>query len=114
MDHARTGGTLLNQKFTPDLLATEEGMTKLGQLVRSYFRLDGHHIQFNVVTAATLRKAQANPEQYRDLIVRVAGYSDYFCDLTLALQNEIIARTEHESFAGVEEPAVEETVAHHA
>ncbi len=102
MDHARTGGTLLNQKFTPQLLQTEEGLTKLGQLVRSYFRLDGHHIQFNVVTAATLRKAQERPEQYRDLIVRVAGYSDYFCDLTRALQDEIIARTEHESFAAVE------------
>ena len=110
MDHARTGGTLLNQKFTPDLLATDEGLTKLGQLVRTYFRLDGHHIQFNVVTAATLRKAQANPEQYRDLIVRVAGYSDYFCDLTRALQDEIIARTEHESFA-VAEPTPAEAVA---
>lgn len=113
MDHARTGGTLLNQKFTPDLLSTDEGMTKLAQLVRSYFRLDGHHIQFNVVTAATLRKAQANPEQYRDLIVRVAGYSDYFCDLTRALQDEIIARTEHESFAATEAP-VEEVVGQHA
>jgi trans-4-hydroxy-L-proline dehydratase len=105
---------LLNQKFTPDLLATGEGLRKLAQLVRSYFRLDGHHIQFNVVTAATLRKAQADPEQYRDLIVRVAGYSDYFCDLTLALQNEIIARTEHESLSAPEEPAVEEILAHHA
>ena len=73
--------------------------------MRSYFRMDGHHIQFNVVTAATLKKAQQHPEQYRDLIVRVAGYSDYFCDLTRALQDEIIARTEYESFAGVEEPA---------
>jgi len=70
----------------------------LAHLVRSYFRLGGHHIQFNVVTAATLRAAQADPEKYRDLIVRVAGYSDYFCDLTRALQDEIIARTEHEAF----------------
>jgi len=99
MDHLRTGGTLLNQKFTPQLLKEENGLNKIAQLVRSYFRLDGHHIQFNVVTAATLRAAQAEPEKYRDLIVRVAGYSDYFCDLTRALQNEIIARTEHESFA---------------
>jgi pyruvate formate-lyase/glycerol dehydratase family glycyl radical enzyme len=95
MDHLRTGGTLLNQKFTPQLLATEEGLVKLRQLVRSYFRLDGHHIQFNVVTAATLREAQKHPEKYRDLIVRVAGYSDYFVDLGPELQDEIISRTEH-------------------
>jgi formate C-acetyltransferase len=101
MDHLRTGGTLLNQKFTPSLLAGEEGLNHLARLVRSYFALDGHHIQFNVVTAETLRAAQANPEKYRDLIVRVAGYSDYFCDLTPALQNEIIARTEHKDFGGV-------------
>jgi formate C-acetyltransferase len=99
MDHLRTGGTLLNQKFTPHLVQGEDGLNKIAQLVRSYFRLDGHHIQFNVVTAETLRAAQAEPEKYRDLIVRVAGYSDYFCDLTRALQDEIIARTEHESFA---------------
>ncbi len=98
MDHARTGGTLLNQKFTPQLLQSDEGLDKLVQLIRTYFRLDGHHIQFNVVDAATLRAAQRNPEQYRNLIVRVAGYSDYFCDLTRALQDEIIARTEHQSF----------------
>ncbi|MGB9146414.1 MAG: trans-4-hydroxy-L-proline dehydratase [Acidobacteriaceae bacterium] len=99
MDHARTGGTLLNQKFAPQLLRDDAGLDRVAQLVRSYFRLGGHHIQFNVVTAATLRAAQAEPEKYRDLIVRVAGYSDYFCDLTRALQDEIIARTEHEAFA---------------
>jgi len=98
MDHARTGGTLLNQKFTPQLLKDEAGLDNLVQLVRTYFKLDGHHIQFNVVEAATLRAAQQHPEQYRDLIVRVAGYSDYFCDLGRALQDEIIARTEHASF----------------
>jgi formate C-acetyltransferase len=98
MDHVRTGGTLLNQKFTPALLADEIGLDALVQLIRSYFKLDGHHIQFNVVDAETLRKAQKNPEQYRDLIVRVAGYSDYFCDLSEALQEEIIARTEHQGF----------------
>ena len=98
MDHARTGGTLLNQKLSPGLLDTDEGLNKWVHLVRSYFRMDGHHIQFNVVDAATLRAAQQNPEQYRDLIVRVAGYSDYFCDLTQTLQDEIIARTEHQSF----------------
>jgi formate C-acetyltransferase len=98
MDHARTGGTLLNQKFTPQLLKDDAGLDTLVQLVRTYFKLDGHHIQFNVVDAETLRAAQRNPEQYRDLIVRVAGYSDYFCDLGKALQDEIIARTEHQSF----------------
>jgi formate C-acetyltransferase len=98
MDHARSGGTLLNQKFSPALLDGEEGIDKLAHLVRSYFKLDGHHIQFNVVTADTLRAAQAEPEKYRDLIVRVAGYSDYFCDLTRGLQDEIIARTEQRGF----------------
>jgi pyruvate formate-lyase/glycerol dehydratase family glycyl radical enzyme len=97
MDHVRTGGTLLNQKFTPRLLADDDGLDKFVQLIRTYFKLDGHHVQFNVVNAATLRAAQEHPEQYRDLIVRVAGYSDYFCDLGKVLQDEIIARTEHQS-----------------
>ncbi len=104
LDHTRTGGTLLNQKFTPALLESAEGLARLAQLVRTYFALGGHHIQFNVVTAETLRKAQAHPEQYRDLIVRVAGYSDYFCDLTRPLQDEIISRTEHTAF-GSEAPS---------
>ena len=98
MDHVRTGGTLLNQKFTPQLLKDDDDLDKFVQLIRTYFKLDGHHIQFNVVDAATLRAAQNNPQQYRDLIVRVAGYSDYFCDLGKELQDEIIARTEHQSF----------------
>jgi pyruvate formate-lyase/glycerol dehydratase family glycyl radical enzyme len=98
MDHARTGGTLLNQKLTPELLKDDSGLTNLVQLVRTYFKLDGHHIQFNVVDAATLKAARAHPEQHRDLIVRVAGYSDYFCDLSEALQDEIIARTEQTGF----------------
>lgn len=97
MDHVRTGGTLLNQKLTPQLLQGEDGLNKFVHLVRSYFKMDGHHLQFNVVDAATLSAAQRNPEKYRDLIVRVAGYSDYFCDLSKALQDEIIARTEHQS-----------------
>jgi formate C-acetyltransferase len=95
MDHVRTGGTLLNQKLTPGLLDTEQGLMAWVHLVRGYFRLDGHHVQFNVVDAETLRAAQENPARYRDLIVRVAGYSDYFCDLGRTLQDEIIARTEH-------------------
>jgi formate C-acetyltransferase len=98
MDHARTGGTLLNQKFTPQLLDSDEGLDNLVDLIRTYFKLDGHHIQFNVVDADTLCGAQADPEAHRDLIVRVAGYSDYFCDLGEELQEEIIARTEHASF----------------
>ena len=98
IDHIKTGGTLLNQKFTPSLLQTEEGCMNVVHLIRSYFRMDGHHIQFNVVNADTLRDAQKHPENYRDLIVRVAGYSDYFNDLGEDLQNEIINRTEHTSF----------------
>ncbi|HXN50132.1 MAG TPA: glycine radical domain-containing protein, partial [Bryobacteraceae bacterium] len=98
LDHARTGGTLLNQKFTPQVVQGEEGLNHLAQLVRAYFKMDGHHIQFNVVTAETLKAAQAEPDKYRDLIVRVAGYSDYFCDLTQGLQDEIIARTEQTGF----------------
>ena len=98
IDHARTGGTLLNQKFAPELLADEEGLDKLAHLIRTYFKLDGHHIQFNVVNAETLREAQKSPEKYGDLLVRVAGYSDYFVNLSVELQNEIIKRTEHKSF----------------
>jgi formate C-acetyltransferase len=98
MDHVRTGGTLLNQKFSPQLLADETGIEKLIHFVRTYFKMDGHHIQFNVVDAETLRAAQLNPSKYRDLIVRVAGYSDYFCDLSESLQEEIINRTEQKSF----------------
>jgi formate C-acetyltransferase len=94
IDHVRTGGTLLNQKFSPQILETEDDIEKLMHLIRAYFRMDGHHIQFNVVTADTLRAAQREPEKHRDLIVRVAGYSDYFVDLGLSLQNEIIKRTE--------------------
>ena len=98
IDHIKTGGTLLNQKFTPSLLSTEEGCNNLVHLIRAYFRMDGHHIQCNVVDADTLREAQKHPEDYRDLIVRVAGYSDYFNDLGEDLQNEIICRTEQTTF----------------
>ena len=98
MDHVKTGGTLLNMKFSPSLLEGDTGINNLHSLVRSYFNLGGHHMQFNVVGAARLREAQAKPEEHRDLIVRVAGYSDYFCDLSRALQDEIIKRTEHATF----------------
>lgn len=94
LDHLRTGGTLLNQKITPEIMKDESGIEKVLHLVRAYFKMDGHHIQFNVVDAETLRKAQADPESYRDLIVRVAGYSDYFVNLGTDLQEEIINRTE--------------------
>ena len=90
--------TLLNQKLMPSLLADKTGLEKLASLVRTHFKLGGHHIQFNVVDAETLVKAQRNPENFRDLIVRVAGYSDYFVDIGRELQDEIIARTEHRSF----------------
>ena len=79
-------------------MSGDRRVERVAQLVRSYFKADGHRIQSNVVTAETLRAAQSNPEAHRGLIVRVAGYSDYFCDLSEALQDEIIGRTEHESF----------------
>lgn len=94
MDHVRTGGTLLNQKFTPGVLSDDEGLNNLVHLVRAYFKMGGHHIQFNVVEREALIDAQSNPDEYKDLIVRVAGYSDYFCNLNKVLQDEIINRTE--------------------
>lgn len=94
MDHLRTGGTLLNQKFTPSVVVGEEGLNHMANLVKTYFNMDGHHIQFNVIDKNTLIKAQQNPDEYRDLIVRVAGYSDHFRNLSKALQDEIIERTE--------------------
>ena len=94
MDHLMTGGTLLNQKFTPSVVAGEEGLDQMANLVRTYFNMDGHHIQFNVIDRQTLIDAQNHPEEYKDLIVRVAGYSDHFRNLSKALQDEIIERTE--------------------
>lgn len=94
MDHLCTGGTLLNQKFTPSVVAGEEGLNQMANLIRTYFNLDGHHIQFNVIDKQTLINAQRSPEEYKDLIVRVAGYSDHFRNLSKALQDEIIERTE--------------------
>ena len=96
MDHARTSGTLLNMKLSPGLVDGEDGIAKMAALIRTYFRLGGHHVQFNIVSAETLREAQSHPDEHRDLIVRVAGYSDYFCNLSRSLQDEIIARTEHD------------------
>ena len=96
LDQTRSGGTLLNMRFVPALLRRDDDMRRLGHLVRTYFRRGGHHIQFNIVDTATLLDAQQHPDQYRDLLVRVAGYSDYFNDMTAQLQDEIIARTENE------------------
>ena len=98
LDQARSGGTLLNQRFTPGALEGDQGVKRLAALVRGYFRQGGHHIQFNVVDAETLQAAKACPEEYRNLLVRVAGYSDYFVDLDEHHQNEIIARTAHDGF----------------
>lgn len=98
LDHVKSGGTLLNLRFLPSLLKREEDITKLGQLIRSYFTLGGHHIQFNIVDTATLHAAQACPEDYKDLLVRMAGYSDYFHDMNQDLQQEVIERTENDSF----------------
>ncbi len=95
-DWNKTGGALLNQKLTPDLFETEENLLKLAQLIRAFFRLGGHHVQFNVVSAQVLREAQKRPQDFQDLMVRVAGYSDYFVNLPKGLQEEIIARTEHD------------------
>ena len=98
LDHTMSGGTLLNQRFLPSLLKRDEDITKLGQLIRSYFTMGGHHIQFNIVDTATLKAAQKCPEDYKDLLVRMAGYSDYFNDMNIDLQQEVIERTENESF----------------
>jgi len=95
IDHARTGGTLLNLKFNPSVLQGE-GLDRLCSLVRGYFDLGGHHCQFNVVDADTLRGAREHPDRHRNLIVRVAGYSDYFADIGPELQEEIISRTEQQ------------------
>lgn len=98
LDQVKSGGTLLNQRFMPGLLKREEDVAKLCGLIRSYFALGGHHIQFNIIDTETLYKAQECPEEYRDLLVRVAGYSDYFNDMNADLQADVIARTEQESF----------------
>ena len=98
LDQTKSGGTLLNVRFVPQLLRRDEDQQKLASLIRTYFKFGGHHIQFNIVDTATLRDAQQHPDQYRDLLVRVAGYSDYFNDMTEQLQNEIIARTENDEY----------------
>lgn len=98
LDQTKSGGTLLNQRFLPSLLKKEEDIKKLGKLIRSYFSMGGHHVQFNIVDTATLLAAQNTPEEYKDLLVRMAGYSDYFNDMNQDLQQEIIERTENDAF----------------
>ena len=98
LDQTKSGGTLLNVRFVPSLLKRDEDLKKLVSLIRAYFSMGGHHIQFNIVDTQTLLDAQQQPDDYKDLLVRVAGYSDYFNDMTEQLQNEIIARTENDEF----------------
>ena len=98
LDQERSGGTLLNVRFVPALLKREQDLTKFSSLIREYFKLGGHHIQFDIVDTQTLLDAQANPDKYKGLLVRMAGYSDYFNDMNTQLQNDVIARTENESF----------------
>ena len=98
IDHQKSGGTLLNQRFLPSLMKRDQDIEKLGHLIRTYFAMGGHHIQFNIVDTATLLAAQQCPEDYKDLLVRMAGYSDYFNDMNADLQQEVIERTENEAF----------------
>ena len=98
LDQIKSGGTLLNLRFLPSLLKKEEDVSKLAHLIRTYFGMGGHHVQFNIVDTETLYAAQKHPEDYKDLLVRMAGYSDYFNDMNADLQGEIISRTENETF----------------
>lgn len=96
LDNVRdSNGSLLNVKFSPSTLAGERGLSKLEAYLRAFSRLRIQHIQFNVVDRATLLDAQAHPESYGDLVVRVAGYSAMFVELSKAVQDDIINRTEH-------------------
>ncbi len=90
-----TGGNLLNLKFTPAALATDAGVVKMIQLVKTFFDMKGWHVQFNIISSDTLKDAQKNPNEYKDLVVRVAGYSALFNDLEPKTQDDIIERTEH-------------------
>lgn len=93
--HEITGGVLLNQKVTPQMLSTEENKQKLEMMMKTFFnRLEGYHVQYNVVSRDTLIDAQKHPEKHKDLIVRVAGYSAFFNVLSKATQDDIIERTE--------------------
>lgn len=93
-----SGGTLLNLRLAEDLVKTKRGQTNLGNMIQSFFALGAFHVQFNTVSTETLRKAQETPEMYKDLLVRVAGYSTQFVNLSRSMQDAIIARTAHEKF----------------
>lgn len=95
-----SNGTLYNQKFAPFALAGDEGIKRFAAMCRAYFENKGMHIQFNVIDKATLRAAQEHPEQHKDLVVRVAGYSAQFISLAKEVQDNIIDRTEHEFTKG--------------
>jgi formate C-acetyltransferase len=97
LDQVKSGGTLLNLRFLPSLLKRDEDVAKLGSLIRSYFAQGGHHVQFNIVDTATLKTAREHPEEYKDLLVRMAGYSDYFNDMNEDLKQEVIERTENDA-----------------
>lgn len=93
-----TGGTLLNLRLNQDLLKTKRGLRNLGSLIQAFFSLGAFHVQFNTVSTELLKKAQKTPEDYKDLLVRVAGYSTQFVNLSKEMQEAIIARNEHDSF----------------
>lgn len=91
-----SNGFALNLRFSPKTLAGEDGVRKLKQMMQTYFNMGGMEVQYNIVSSEELRAAQRDPETYRDLVVRVAGFSAYFVELATGLQNDIIARTENE------------------
>ncbi len=93
-----SGGTLLNLRLNEDLVNTKRGQSNLGSMIQSFFALGAFHVQFNTISTETLRKAQKNPEAYKDLLVRVAGYSTQFVNLSRSMQDAIIARTAHENY----------------
>ena len=95
LDHeVASNGTLYNQKFLPSAVAGDQGLMNFASVIRSYFDKKGMHVQFNVVDKETLLDAQAHPENYKDLVVRVAGYSAMFTELAKEVQDDIISRTE--------------------
>ncbi|MBN2898235.1 MAG: formate C-acetyltransferase/glycerol dehydratase family glycyl radical enzyme, partial [Clostridia bacterium] len=93
-----SGGTLLNLRLSEELVKTPRGQSNLGHMIQSFFALGAFHVQFNTISTEVLREAQANPENYRDLLVRVAGYSTQFVNLSRQMQDAIIERTAHETF----------------
>lgn len=93
-----SGGTLLNLRLNEDLVNTKRGQSNLGAMVQAFFALGAFHVQFNTISTEVLRKAQENPEDYKDLLVWVAGYSTQFVNLSRTMQDAIIARTAHENY----------------